>query len=355
MASEMTSRLPSLVVAALCFLPVASASARPFEGGPEIVVDVDTGAVLESRDADRRWPPASLTKLMTLYTVLAAVAEGRINFADPVVMSAEAKRRPPSASPLVPGQTVRLDDALRILVVKSANDMAVAVAEAVSGTEAAFVADMNRRAASLGMSSSTFVNANGLPDPRQAVTARDMAVLAVALSGIPAADSLFAVQRIKVGTHTYESHNGLTGRVRGVDGMKTGYVCSSGFNVVTSATRGGRRTVVAVFGHPSSTSRDARAMQLIEGGFAARKAAGNIREPHVLDKGPPADLSRTICSGGSLKTGKTIANGVDVASYKAAVRRLSGLVVIPVFPSPAAMPPFVPAKGMPAVANAYSN
>lgn len=322
-----------ILLAAVFILVAGPASSAPSAGGPEIVVDVGTGAVLHAADADRRWPPASLTKLMTLYTVLAAVAEGRIAFGDPVAMSAEAKKRPPSSSPLSPGEAVRLDDALRILVLKSANDMAVAVAETVSGSEAAFVAEMNGRAAVLGMSSSVFANASGLHDPRQATTARDMAVLAVALAGIPAADALFSVQRISVEGRTVESHNGLVGRMSGVDGMKTGYVCASGFNVVTSASRGGRRTIAVVFGHPSSTSRDARTMELLERGFSDVRSDVFLFDAHAGSSDAPADISRSVCANGSLRTGKTMARGVDPSRYRSMPRRLSGLVPIRVFPS----------------------
>lgn len=246
-------------VAAFCFAlfatPVMAAAAAPL-----LVADVRTGAVLEAKDPTIPWYPASLTKLMTTMVVLNAVKAGRITMQTPVVYSARAQGEPPSKMGFQVGQTMTVDDALKMLMVQSANDICVALAELVSGSVEAFVVEMNRTARQIGMTNSNFVNPNGLPlkpGPDLArTTARDMAVLAVQLIRMhPDQAGLFSLDAIKIGDRVLRNHNGLIGRYPGADGMKTGYTCSAGFNVVATATRGDRRLVTVVLGSESHIKR----------------------------------------------------------------------------------------------------
>lgn len=254
----------ALAMTIACLAPSVASAA------PEMVVDSSTGRVLYEREARRAWRPASLTKLMTTYVALAEVAAGRVNPDAPVTVSRRASTAPPSRSGLPVGSRVSLGDALKILMVKSANDIAVAVAEAVGGDEAAFVAMMNRESARLGMTSSRWRNPHGLDADGQVTTARDLAVLALALRrDFPAMEGLWSIGAISLRGAVMSNHNGAVGRYARSDGMKTGYTCASGFNVVSTASQDGRRVAAVLLGRSSASERDARASLLLEAALRA--------------------------------------------------------------------------------------
>lgn len=236
---------------------------------PRILVDASTGAVLYAKDASASWHPASLTKMMTAHLALSEIEAGRVSLDMPIVISAHAAAQPPSRFGLPAGRSLRLEDALRIMLVRSTNDLAVAIAENLGGTEAAFVQAMNAETVRLGMNSTYFINANGLHDPRQVTTARDMAVLAITIerSHKPHLD-MFGTPILTVAGRRLKNTNPLMGRYRGIDGMKTGYVCASGFNLVATAHRGGRSLVAVVLGARSGKARGEEAAALLDAGFS---------------------------------------------------------------------------------------
>jgi D-alanyl-D-alanine carboxypeptidase len=275
------------------------------EASPALVVDAASGSVLYQQDATLPWFPASLTKLMTLYVTLEAVRDHKIALDTPLVVSARAASMPPSKMGFVPGTQVTLDNALKMLLVRSANDLAVTVAEGVSGSVEAFADDMNAAAARLGMQESHFVNPNGLPDPRHVSSARDMALLARALyTTFPEHADLFNLGALALGSEIITNHNNLLGRYPGADGMKTGFTCPAGFNIVASATRGNRKLIVVVMGAPTVPLRTLKVSALFDRGF------GGVDHPVAIlsNLGPSAatnapDMRDQICR----RRGKTIA------------------------------------------------
>lgn len=258
-----------LTILLLCLMAPLIA-ARAAEAGPTLLFDTKTGEVLHAYKPFDRWYPASLTKLMTVYVTFDQIAQGRISMNSPVTITANAAAEPPSKMGYRIGTQISVEDAIQILMVKSANDVAVALAEAVGGgSEPRFISEMNRAAARLGMTDSNFVNPHGLPDSRQITSARDMALLTRALiERFPQHQHFFSMPSIQVGNRVMKNHNKLIGRFRGADGMKTGFICASGFNVVSTATRGGRRLGVVVFGSPNAALREKVAAALLEAGFA---------------------------------------------------------------------------------------
>lgn len=256
------------VSAAIC-VPAAHAQNR----GAAFVADMDSGQVLHARQADATRHPASLTKMMTLYMLFEAIERGAVSLGDTLTASAEAASRPASDLGLGAGDTLTAEQAIRALVIRSANDVAVVVAEHLSGTETAFAEAMTGRARELGLTSTTFRNASGLHDPAQITTARDMARLAHALHrDFPQYFHYFAEERFSYANRTWRNHNSLVGRVDGVDGLKTGYIRASGFNVVTTAERQDHRLVTVVMGGRTAAVRDAYAEELIEAAYTAIEA-----------------------------------------------------------------------------------
>ncbi len=268
---------------------------------PYIAIDVASGRVIEQRDATRAWYPASITKLMTVYVALQAVAQGRLTMNTPLVVTARAARMKPSKMGFAPGSQVTLDNALKMLMVKSANDMAVTIAEGVSGSVEAFADEMNQAALTLGMRESHFVNPNGLPDPNHVSSARDMAVLGRALQlRFPEHVDLFNIGAMKLGDQIIPTHNGILGRYPGADGMKTGYTCPAGFNLVASATHEGRKVIVVVLGDPSARKRTAHAANLFDQAFATAQL-GDSAIDLPSDAGAPPDMRGEICGRHSKK------------------------------------------------------
>ena len=246
------SRLASLTaIIGLTVGLTAANAATPRQFGAWLVVDVQSGKVLGSHDPVRPWYPASLTKLMTAYVTFEAIKAGRISLKSRVLVSQAARAQPPSKMGFKVGTIMTVDNALKMVIVRSANDISVALAEAVGGKEEKFIAEMNRTARILGMTHTRFANPHGLPDPRQVTSARDMAILARALiRRFPEHMHYFRISAIRHGRRTLRSRNPLLNRVRGVDGMKTGFICNSGLNLVASATRNGRTLVSVRSGRP---------------------------------------------------------------------------------------------------------
>ncbi len=235
-----------------------------------IVVDNRTGAMLVGASPDETRHPASLTKMMTLYMVFEALREGRLTLTSAVPISAEAASRPPSKLGFPPGQSLTVEQAIMALVTKSANDVAAAVGERLGGSEERFAQMMTMRARSLGMTRTTFRNASGLPDPDQVTTARDMATLGRRLiQDFPDRYHYFGMQHAQFRGLRLRNHNRMLGEYEGVDGIKTGYIRDSGFNIVTSASRGGQRVVGAVFGGNSWVERDQHMAALLDQSFSS--------------------------------------------------------------------------------------
>ncbi len=236
----------------------AATSLAPSRAGAEalLVIEAESGRVLFAQNAGYPWYPASVTKLMTAYVTLRAVKEGRLNLDTPLVVSSNAAAQSPVKMGFGVGTIVTVDNALKMLMVKSANDMAVVLAEGVAGSIENFADEMNANARHLGMVQSSFVNPNGLPADDQISSARDLAILARALiRELPEYDYYWHLPGIRLGKMVQRNYNTLIGRYPGADGMKTGFICASGFNLVASATRNGRRLIAVVLGAPSSAAR----------------------------------------------------------------------------------------------------
>src|SRR5262245_56883843 len=230
-----------------------------------IVVDINSGEVMQATNADAPRHPASLTKIMTLYLLFERLEQGKIKLQTELPVSAHAAVQAPSKLGLKPGETIRVETAIRAIVTKSANDVAVIVAEALGGDEPTFAKMMTTKARALGMSQTTYRNASGLPDEEQITTARDQALLGRAIQDrYPNYYQYFATRTFDYRGKSIRNHNHLLGAVDGVDGIKTGYIRDSGFNIVTSIRRANRHLVAVVFGGRSADARDARVRSLIE-------------------------------------------------------------------------------------------
>ena len=230
-----------------------------------IAVDARTGKTLFEASSTQPRYPASLTKMMTLYLLFEALESGRVARDTQIPVSAHAAAQPPTKLRFRPGETIDVDTAIRALVVKSANDVAVAVGEYLAGSEEAFAAAMTAKARRIGMRATVFRNASGLPDDGQHTTARDMAVLGMALrQHFPQYYAYFSATDFTFRGRLVRGHNDMLGRVRGVDGIKTGYIRASGFNIVTSYSADGRQIVVVVMGADSARQRNDHAEALLQ-------------------------------------------------------------------------------------------
>jgi D-alanyl-D-alanine carboxypeptidase len=251
-------------VAMLSFAPSALAQERY----AAIVMDARTNEILMEDQADEARFPASLTKMMTLYMLFEALERGDVTMNTRMVASRAASRMPASRLGLRRGDTITVEQAIEAIVVQSANDVAVVVAERLGGTEARFAAQMTTRARALGMTGTRFANASGLPNPALRSTARDMATLGQALwRDFPDQYHYFQTSQFSWRNRSIHGHNRLLGAVDGVDGIKTGYTRASGFNLVTSAVRGDRRVIVVVMGGETAAARDAQVAYLLEGAY----------------------------------------------------------------------------------------
>ena len=268
------------MAAALLVTVAMPADASPL--GPArysaILIDADDGSVLYSQAAEQIRHPASITKVMTLFLVFDALDQGRLSLSDRIVMTAHAAAQEPSKLGLRPGQTISVEDAIRVIAVKSANDVAVALAERLGGSEPAFARMMTAKARALGMRETVFSNATGLPDPATFTSAHDLALLALAMLHDHADRyPCFSTRTFNWGAQHMVNHNHLLGAVPGVDGIKTGYTVDAGFTLAASAIRGGHRLVAVVMGEPTRLTRDRHVATLLEAGFTAidRRAQGS--------------------------------------------------------------------------------
>jgi D-alanyl-D-alanine carboxypeptidase len=259
--------------------------APPFSS---LVIDGNSGEVLQASNADAMRHPASLTKIMTLYLLFEELDAGRIRLDTPLKISAHAAEQAPSKLGLKPGQTIAVEDAIKAVVTKSANDVAVAIAENLAGSEDEFARVMTQKAHALGMAHTTYVNASGLPDDDQLTTARDLALLGRAIADrFPRYYRYFATPAFVYHGAAMRNHNHLLGAVAGVDGIKTGYTRDSGFNLVTSVHRDGRYLVAVVLGGHSAFARDARMRELINSHI--RQAALRNTAPRVAERSDETD------------------------------------------------------------------
>ncbi|WP_161913588.1 D-alanyl-D-alanine carboxypeptidase family protein [Methylosinus sp. C49] len=279
------------------FLAVAAIiAASGASAAPSVVIDVASGQVLEQEQATQSWYPASLTKLMTVYVALDAVRAGRIQYDTPMIVSPRALSMAPSKMGFPVGSEVTLRNALVMLMVKSANDIAVTIAEGVSGSVEAFADEMNRASAKLGMRESYWANPNGLPDDRQVTSARDLALLGRALlTEFPESAGFFNIGAMQLGRQIHPTHNGLLGRYPGADGMKTGFTCPAGYNLVASATHGGQKLIAVVLGAPTAAARTAKAASLLDRAFMTGSPSGSVASLPTFGVGQAPDMRDSVC------------------------------------------------------------
>ncbi|MFN7024655.1 MAG: D-alanyl-D-alanine carboxypeptidase [Pseudorhizobium sp.] len=266
----------------LVSVPLANANQK-YAG---YVLDANSGVVLYADRAEEKRYPASLTKMMTLYLTFEGLDAGRFKTNSKITVSRKAAAEPPSKLGIRAGGTITVDDAMHALVTKSANDVATALGEFLAGSEEKFAAMATAKARSLGMHSTRFRNAHGLPDTRQVTTARDMAMLGLALrEHFPHHYGIFQTRAYKIGGQTLRSHNRLVGSYSGVDGIKTGYIRASGFNLVTSVKANGRSVIAVVLGGRTGASRDAHMRDLLNRYLpkATQNRAGGLQLVHARE------------------------------------------------------------------------
>jgi D-alanyl-D-alanine carboxypeptidase len=272
-----------------------------------IVVDADSGTVIESVAATARWYPASLTKVMTVYLAFREIEAGTLTLDETLTVSAHAASQPATELGLGAGQKITVKDTILAIILRSANDAAVALAERIGGSEPAFAARMTATARELGMSRTVFRNATGLPDPDQVTTARDMAVLAKALlENYPQYYHFFSTTSFTFDGQTFGTINGILSRYAGADGIKTGFTCGSGYNLVASAKRDGRRLIGVLLGGHTNFERHSEMSRLLDVGFAAdlQTLDGRTRLADLdaadgdADPLPPTRLSAAECAYG---------------------------------------------------------
>lgn len=299
-------RLPVLLAAVLLLATVLVGvlPAPALAKYASLVIDAATGETLHAVNPDKRNYPASLTKMMTLYLVFEALEQKKLALHTRMVVSSAAAAQPPTKLGLAAGQTITVEDAIEAIAVKSANDMALVVAEHLAGSESAFAHAMTRKARQLGMNRTVFRNASGLPNPTQVSTARDMATLAQALlANYPQYYHFFSKPSFRYAGQFHHNHNRLLGEYAGLDGIKTGYIRASGYNLVASAERGGRRLIGVVFGGRSSASRNQHMRALLDEGFGEAKSTvltrhwsegtWGIQVGTYSDKGPAVKAARS--------------------------------------------------------------
>lgn len=297
-------RLPAFIVRLLAAACAAMAPATAAEASAAaslfqqpryaaLLADADTGEILYARHADAERFPASITKVMTIYLLLERVAAGTMSLDDPIPFSRAAASRPPTRLGVAAGDSISVEQAIRALATRSANDVAAAVAERLAGSEERFGELMTARARQLGMRNTRFVNASGLPDSRQVTTARDIFILSRSfLESFPQYYRYFRETEAHVAGQLLRNHNSLLRTTAGVDGIKTGFTRAAGFTLAASAVRDGRRLIAVVLGSPSRPARDANVEALLNAGFAvlgARRRGTGLQVADLLEE--PADLN----------------------------------------------------------------
>lgn len=294
--------VPTVVVCAVAAV-FAFGSASRCHAEAQLLIDAATGKVLHAENATYPWYPASVTKLMTIYTTLKAIRDGKVTMDTLLTVSKNAAAQAPTKMGFKVGTTVTIDNALKMLMVKSANDMAVTIAEGVGGSIDGFADMMNANAHALGMTQSNFVNPNGLPADNHYTSARDLAMLARALiREFPQYDMYWHISSIRYGKRVYHNYNKLIDYYPGADGMKTGFICASGYNLVGSATRNGRRLIAVILGSYSGAVRTQKAAKLLESGFNnsalswLTPSLGTVDQLKPIDAAPP-NLRDEMCGG----------------------------------------------------------
>lgn len=312
---------------------IASMASTPVQANPKyaaLVMDAHTGRVLHSRNADLQRYPASLTKIMTLYMLFDALEHRKVTMSTRMRTSRRATHQAPSRLGLKRGETIRVDEAIKALVTKSANDVATVVAEHLAGTESAFARQMTRRARELGMTRTRFMNASGLPNRRQLTTARDMSKLGLAIrTDFPDLYHYFSTKSFRWKGRKYKNHNNLLGKYDGTIGIKTGYTRASGFNLVAAVERNNRYVVAVVLGGKKAKSRDRQMVSLLDqhlhraiarapGGTRLAKAPKPIKRPAGRMASPTvamlaaAEMSKPTPSSAAVPT--MTANNIPMAS-----------------------------------------
>ncbi|MEG3122406.1 D-alanyl-D-alanine carboxypeptidase family protein [Sphingomonas sp. GB1N7] len=287
-------RLAMTATTIALFPTIAEARQKALPPVSALVVNAATGATLYRDAPERVRAPASLTKMMTMFLTFEALAKGDLEPDASIAISRHAANQPPSRLGIAAGKTLSVRNALRIIAVDSANDVTVAMAEALAGSEKNFVSRMNAATGRLGLRNTHFANATGLKNPGNRTTARDMATLSLALiHRYPEYYSYFATRNVRWNTRTMRNHNHLLGKVTGVDGIKTGYTVDAGYNLAASAKRNGVRIVVIVLGARTAADRDLRVANLLELGFIPPI----VRRPHQRDDAANPDRkTRTVKS-----------------------------------------------------------
>ena len=280
---------------------LALTSTVPARAESTILVDVASGKVLQADNATYPWYPASTSKLMTLYVTLSAIRDHRITFDTLFTVSRNAAMQAPTKMGFPVGTQVTVDNAIKMMMVKSANDMAVLLAEGVGGSVDGFAQEMTEAAHRLGMSESNWVNPNGLPADGQITSARDLAILARALiREFPQYSFYWHIPAIQYGRRVVRNYNPLLGRYPGTDGMKTGFICASGFNLVATATRDNKQLIAVVLGAPSGAARAVKAAEMLESGFRQNPLSwlipslGTVNELKPIEADPP-NLKDEMC------------------------------------------------------------
>jgi len=290
-----------LALTAAAGLGLTTLDVRPARADALLLVDVDTGKVINEQNSTYPWYPASVTKLMTTYVTLKALRDRRIDLESLLTVSPNAVAQQPSKMGFKIGTRLTVDNALKMLLVHSANDMAVVLAEGVSGSIEKFTGQMNAEAQRLGMTQTNYVNPNGLPADEQVTSARDLAILARALIlEFPQYDYYWHIASIRLGKRIYRNTNKLIDAFAGTDGMKTGFICASGFNLVATATRSGKRLIAVVLGAKSSATRAVKAAQLFERGFGTDPLSWLVPSQGTVDSlqpvdAPPPDMHEDVC------------------------------------------------------------
>jgi D-alanyl-D-alanine carboxypeptidase len=310
----------TVIVSAITLAAIGVANAEAL-----LLVEAESGKVLQAENATNPWYPASLTKMMTAYVTLKAIKEGRITLDTLFTVSPTAASQSPSKMGFRPGTQVTVDNALKMLLVKSANDMAVVLAEGVGGSIDGFSELMNQNAQRLGMTQTNFVNPNGLPADGHVSSARDLAILARAIiHDLPEYEYFVHIPSIRYGRRVTQNFNKLIGRYPGADGFKTGFICASGYNLVASATRNGKRLIAVVLGASSGQARAVKAVQMLERGFSndtlswLKPSLGTVDNLVPIDASPP-DLRDEMCNGKRHKPASdeddtTVSNGASGSS-----------------------------------------
>lgn len=358
MSSPIPARPRSVLFGIASTLAIALSSA-PASAEALLLIEASTGKVLHAENATYPWYPASVTKMMTIYSTLRAIKDRRLTLDKLLTVSANAVAQQPSKMGLRAGTQITVDNALKMMMVKSANDMAVVLAEGVSGSIEDFATEMNLNARRLGMTQTNYVNPNGLPADNQVTSARDLAILARALiREFPEYDLYWHIPAIKFGKRIMRNTNRLIDAYPGADGMKTGFICASGFNLVGSATRNGRRLIAVVLGAHSGAERAERAAQLLESGFNSSPLSWlmpslgsvdslvpvnaeplNLRDemcgPNRRRRGPLTDDDHTASNTQTTSAFAAIASGFRPAATGSLLgARVASMAPIPVFVGP---------------------